>query len=1194
MALFFGLLSASYGLLQNKRMGFAKSSPVRWYLLLYITTKAIEYAIYCAPIEVIFTQFTYDLVAKVTAILGCGFLLGATFGISKGRDTPSLTHISFLTGVVVLTGCTWFVGTALTCQCAGGIELILSCIGALELTRLKKIPFIVNGDKLRYIAVLWVIFSILDPINRLIPVSTVSEGLPRLIGYIAGICTLAAITINIREISSPRRAPIDAENKHRVSITLIGWICVGIVTVLSMFIADNLTRQYYKSKVEDTRRTADLMLSRLKTWQEQDEVLMRATGESPLILELLSSKGSHDLKGANLAIDRCAYGIKDSVCLIVDSTGKCIASSNRYINHNYIGRDFSKEGFFRRVMQDSACTEYKSDAIKDIPAAYTAYPVHDKETYEVVGAIILEKALSAEKLFINYPHAFLLGPAPENSIIQATDRNLLGIKESQLRSQNGVPFVGIGGSARGDIIRLENNLYFLAITKATPEGCGAGILRDATEFFVYRAIADILVALSVAITIAIFSFLRYVAERTEYELTQAREFKNILDCSPNCVVLLDSAMNCYHVYGPTQLHLGISEPELVGKSFLELWPVEQKIMVRDKIKDILLGHSASFESRYMAPDGHTKYLYAYCGPLFNSSGSADRVIAVLVDITQRKRIEQELLGRLDLERTLSTITQEFLSENLIEENLQKSLWHLLQFCKQDRVSWFEFKAEEPGVARCLYKHDSETLLPDQIIGFYPKISFEGPMKVHLQALQDKKHVILSRDTHPEAHTFLASQYIQSCLFIPIFLGKQLAGLLRVDCCQEKKTCRADDINRIKMVADLLQENLERARDEQMRKLLDAAVQSTHDAIIIYDQADSPENPRVAYVNPATLRMFGYSREEIIGVSPTIFYADKSNDRPPSIMDTIARSREFHGEAINKRKDGSEFTAEISVSPIVDSRGTVTHCISVRRDVTEQREVQRRSSLSNKLESIGQLAAGIAHEINSPAQFISDNLHFLKDAFKKFQADLPVETLPIPDERKSVFTRLSREIPEAIADGLEGVQRIATIVQAMREFSHSSAEKARADLNKAIATTVTVARNEWKYYADVKMEFAPDLPMVLCHIGDINQVILNLVVNSAHAIKERFGSGEKKGIITIRTYAEGSNVKIEVGDNGNGIPDNIKDKVYDPFFTTKPQGQGTGQGLYLSHRIIVDRHKGSIGFTSTAGVGTKFTVTLPIG
>ncbi|QQR80251.1 MAG: ATP-binding protein [Deltaproteobacteria bacterium] len=268
--------------------------------------------------------------------------------------------------------------------------------------------------------------------------------------------------------------------------------------------------------------------------------------------------------------------------------------------------------------------------------------------------------------------------------------------------------------------------------------------------------------------------------------------------------------------------------------------------------------------------------------------------------------------------------------------------------------------------------------------------------------------------------------------------------------------------------------------------------------------------------------------------------------------------------------------------------------------------------SQKMEAIGQLAAGIAHEINTPTQYIGDNTNFLQGAFKDFlillddykklaQQAQEISTLQetvktIQEKSKKIdVDYLISEIPLAIKQSLEGIERVSGITKAMKEFSHpGSQEAAPANLNQNIKSTVTVCRNEWKYVADVETQLDPQLPEVPCCVGEINQVVLNMIINATHAISDKFEKGKKgKGLITISTHLDGDWIVIKISDNGAGISEKNKQHIFEPFFTTKAIGKGTGQGLMLSFAIIKEKHKGELLFDSKEGEGTTFTIRLPL-
>ena len=284
----------------------------------------------------------------------------------------------------------------------------------------------------------------------------------------------------------------------------------------------------------------------------------------------------------------------------------------------------------------------------------------------------------------------------------------------------------------------------------------------------------------------------------------------------------------------------------------------------------------------------------------------------------------------------------------------------------------------------------------------------------------------------------------------------------------------------------------------------------------------------------------------------------------------------------------------------------------QREITERKLLESQLVQSQKLESIGQLAAGIAHEINTPTQYVGDNTHFIQESFVDIQKILEKTILLLSsmesgsdiqghvDELRQMIDEadldyLLGEIPTAIKQSLEGIDRITHIVGAMKEFAHpSKKEKTPVDINKAIETTITIARNEWKYVADMQTDFDYGIPPVMCIPDEFNQVILNMITNAAHAIGKVVGDGSNgKGSIKISTHHEGNWAEVRISDTGIGIPVSIRNKIFDPFFTTKEIGKGTGQGLAISHSVIIEKHGGSITFETEEGKGTTFIIKIPI-
>ncbi len=377
---------------------------------------------------------------------------------------------------------------------------------------------------------------------------------------------------------------------------------------------------------------------------------------------------------------------------------------------------------------------------------------------------------------------------------------------------------------------------------------------------------------------------------------------------------------------------------------------------------------------------------------------------------------------------------------------------------------------------------------------------------------------------------------------------------------------------------------------------------------------------ISFISPNIERIAGYVAEDLCGDRD--FWGRVVHPEDAVRVEAAFRSL-FEGNAnfdINcrvRRADGEWMWIHNRAVATYERDGRM-YADGVLTDITERKafeEALRKSEAhllrAQKLEAIGQLAAGIAHEINTPMQYLGDNLRFFQDSFSDLcralaaydklmrasrEASPPQEMFAEVETvvRNADVEYLLREIPVALEQSLEGVDRVTKIVQSMKDFAHPGADKKPADLNKAIESTITVARNEWKYVADLVMEFDPALPQVPCMVSEFNQVILNIIINAAHAITEVVGDGSRgKGTITITTSHKDGLAEIRIRDTGIGIPEKIRSRIFDPFFTTKEVGKGTGQGLAISHAVIVEKHGGTIDVESVVGQGTTFIVRLPI-
>jgi len=379
--------------------------------------------------------------------------------------------------------------------------------------------------------------------------------------------------------------------------------------------------------------------------------------------------------------------------------------------------------------------------------------------------------------------------------------------------------------------------------------------------------------------------------------------------------------------------------------------------------------------------------------------------------------------------------------------------------------------------------------------------------------------------------------------------------------------------------------------------------------------DGPDRPSVKW-SDEHFRIFGYEPGQI-ETSRSAFIGALHPDDRERVMNSLAgNNADIRGGYTHDyrilRPDGTTRIVHSEANCICDEQtGEPLRIIGTIQDITENKNLEGMLHQAQKLEAVGALAAGIAHEINTPIQFIGDNARFVKDSFAGIlelidcydQVCQPanegkveqeaMEQLKITKDRTD-WEYLRAEVPKALDQLLDGVSRVAKIVRAMKEFSHvdQSAEKSLADLNKALESTLVVANNELKYVANVVAEYG-ELPVVNCHLGDLNQVFLNLLVNAAHAIGDVRKNPGEMGCIAVRTRRDGEWVEVAISDTGTGIPEAVRNRIFDPFFTTKEVGKGSGQGLALARAIVEGKHGGTITFETEMGKGTTFFVRLPL-
>jgi len=367
-------------------------------------------------------------------------------------------------------------------------------------------------------------------------------------------------------------------------------------------------------------------------------------------------------------------------------------------------------------------------------------------------------------------------------------------------------------------------------------------------------------------------------------------------------------------------------------------------------------------------------------------------------------------------------------------------------------------------------------------------------------------------------------------------------------------------------------------------------------------------------NSRASAFFGLGEADVLGHSLLDLPVPWDREK---LKEIIQQCRELQApiegnEMVYQDAEGKNRILGFSVSPCLDEAGGLGGILFMGADITERKNLESQLAQAQKLEAIGQLAAGIAHEINTPIQYVGDNTRFLKEAFasmslilnqsneliqlfrKGENLDQALECLEM-HSHEADLDFMQAEIPTAIEQTLQGIDKVSAIVRSMKDFSHPGGEeKVPVDLNNALSSTGTISRNEWKYVADLEFSFEENLPMVPCLPGEMNQVFLNIIVNAAHAIAEVVNEEDnKKGKITVVTQSKDNEVEIRIADTGKGIPAKIRPFIFDPFYTTKGVGKGTGQGLALAHSTVVEKHGGDLTFETELGRGTTFIIRLPM-
>lgn len=641
---------------------------------------------------------------------------------------------------------------------------------------------------------------------------------------------------------------------------------------------------------------------------------------------------------------------------------------------------------------------------------------------------------------------------------------------------------------------------------------------------------------------------------------QAAFLQGLLNTMPHFIAAkgLDGRFTCCNLAAAR--FLGLDPEDLHGKTAHEILPEEVADELTNSEEQLLAtGGRAVHEIRVSGPDGQPRDILYTKGLYYDQDGKPAGFVGVGLDITERKQTDRLLKDSEERMRAIAAAAMDAVI--MMDERGNISFWNAAA------AAMFGYSEEE-----ALGKPVHDLIAPPRL----RPVAADG--LEHFR--KSGRGPAVGKVTELTAQRKSGEEFCVELSVAPVQIGQtwHAVGILR-------------DIT-------------ERKAAEEQRRLLAEVIEQSDEGVLIADPSGRP-----VYANLSFERFAGVPSSELASLT-----SDSQLFERLAVGPAIRRVREGLGswcDTVSATGASGPCRIEVRAFPVYRTSGELGAIVVRTRDVGREETLEAQLRLSQKMTAVGQLAAGIAHEINTPLQYVADNTRFLQSSFSSIlgliesfrqlagspdlRALKDCEAGALLEQIERVdLPFLAQEIPQAVQEALEGLDRAATIVRAMKEFSHpGGSEKRPTDINAAVTTTLTVSRNAWKYVAEIEPILEPDLPMVECLPGDINQVLLNLLVNAAQAIEERVGGGsDTKGKIVVRTWSDGECVMVSVTDDGAGIPEEARDRIFEPFFTTKEVGKGTGQGLWIAHSLI-EKHGGSLTFESEVGKGTTFTVTLPI-
>lgn len=743
-------------------------------------------------------------------------------------------------------------------------------------------------------------------------------------------------------------------------------------------------------------------------------------------------------------------------------------------------------------------------------------------------------------------------------------------------------------------------------------------------------------------------------ERSGVHLRQRMdEFNTLFDALPGYAWYKNGAGVIVAANAATCAFVGLPVEVVVGKTVHDIFPQDVADGMAELDAQLLRGKRRSLDvEQTFERDGRLMTIANRMVAIVHEDGRIGGIIGLGLDITEKKRVEAELARRASLQAVIMDLAIGFVNTPLqeLDQAILRALALIGDFARVDRAYLFAY---DFGAGTMSNTHEwcaaGITPVRDNLQGV-PNELFPDWIDAHLR--KELVHIPDVMALPPEGHlrATLEPQGVRTLIALPLVHGSRCFGFVGFDAVSEQKQWTDAEINLLKVMAELLTnaelrrlheghlleakaaaeaayfEVEERVR-ERTRQLAETNDQLQGE-IFERQQAIRNLNLVLSSISAVLIVVDGQGRvflwnlvaEMAFGLkAPEVEGRDFGGLPIPwdwqSVTENIERCRQS-GELstaamvrFDRPGEGEAFLM-LTVSPVFDEAQNRAGFLLLGEDVTEVRMLEARLAQAAKMEAIGQLAAGIAHEINTPAQYVGDSATFLQDVFAELEPALAgfesfcrsgaPEADVVLREACSALDRIDLgfvgpEIPRTFDRIFDGMKRISSIVQAMNRFSHShGSEKKLIDLNDIIENTLTISRNEWKYVADIETDLDPGLDPVLGLGDEMGQVFLNIIINAAHAIEDKVRGTRGKGVIAVASRRDVGCAEVSIRDTGAGIPPELGDKVFNLFFTTKDLGKGTGQGLAIAHDIVVNKHGGRISYVSEQGMGTTFIIQIPFG